>query len=81
VVREDQIGAAAVDVEGLAQVASGHHRTLDVQPAARDPRARHEGSPGLAPSQREVARVALALVTSTRAAREQLVEVLPESRP
>ena len=41
VVREDQVGAAAVDVERLAEVAVRHRRALDVPArAARSPRAR-----------------------------------------
>ena len=66
VVREPQVDAAAVDVEGRAEVLAGHRRALDV-PArpTRAPGARPRGGLGLgvllpALPQREVARVALA---------------------
>ena len=50
VVREDQVGAAAVDVERLAEVAVRHRRALDV-PARAGPGptgSSHAGSPGFA---------------------------------
>ena len=51
VVREDQVGAAAVDVERLAEVAVRHRRALDV-PARDGPVPRgssQDGSPGFGP--------------------------------
>ena len=78
VVREDQIGAAAVDVERLAEVAVRHRRALDVP--ARTPRA-----PGARPRrlarlrrlpQREVERALLLLVDLDAGARLQVVDAL-----
>ena len=60
VVREDQVEAAAVDVEGVAEVLVGHRRALQVPagPAAAPGRlpARRLGSPGLAPFHRAKSR-------------------------
>src|SRR2546423_5286883 len=78
VVREDQIGAAAVDVKALAQVAYGHHRALDVP--ARPPGTPWAWPRGLAwlgsLPQREIARIALALVHLDARTSEQFVEIL-----
>src|SRR5690606_9329182 len=62
VVREDQVDAAAVDVERRPQILGGHRRALQVPAgAAGAPRGRPGGLAGLlALPQREVARVALA---------------------
>ncbi len=83
VVREDQVLAAPVQVERLAQVLDGHGRALDV-PAGptRSPRARPRRLAGLgALPEGEVPRVALALVDLDAGARDQLVEILARQPP
>src|SRR6266542_2403197 len=79
VVREDEVGAAAVDVEGLAEVPGGHRRALQVPArAARPPRRLPLRLAGLgALPQGEVQRVALA---ATLLARAHLVDLLPGQR-
>ena len=81
VVREAQVDAAAVDVEGLAEVLAGHRRALDVPAGpARAPGAgprRGRGLGGLAAlPQGEVARVALAAGVGVLG-RLHVVEALP----
>jgi len=64
VVREDEVGAPAVNVERLAEVLGAHRRALDMpsRPSG-SPRALPRGLPGLARlPKREVHRVPLALV-------------------
>src|SRR6266478_2650057 len=77
VVRKDEVLAAAVDVERLAEIAHGHRRALDVP--ARPPRApwtRPRRLVGLGHlPQREVAGVTLALVDGDARGGQQLVEV------
>ena len=80
VVREDEVGAAAVDVERLAEVAVRHRRALDVPArAARAPRALPERLAGLGRlPQREVERAAACCSpTSMRAPDAQIVGALP----
>ena len=49
VVGEDQIIAAAVDIDGLAQMVETHRRTLDMPAWPSRPQGlSHDGSPGLA---------------------------------
>ena len=78
VVGEDQVGAAAVDVEPLAEVAVRHRRALDVPAgAAVAPRARPERLAGLRPlPQREVERALLLLVHLDARARLEIVGAL-----
>ena len=82
VVREAQVDAAAVDVEGVAEVLVGHRGALDV-PArtTRAPRGRPGGGlrlGGLLPAlpEREVARVALAARVGVRGGLH-VVDLLP----
>src|SRR5262249_460831 len=79
VVREDQVLAATVDVERRAEIFHRHRRALDVP--AGTPFAPRSGPRRLARlgrlPEREVARIALALVDLDTGPGEQLVEVLP----
>ena len=76
---KDQVLAATVEVERLSEIFHGHRRTLDVP-------ARTSGTPRAVPRwlarlrafpEREVTRIALALVDLDARAGEELVEVLP----
>ena len=78
VVWKDQVLAATVEVERLSEIFHGHRRTLDVP-------ARTSGTPRAVPRrlarfralpEREITRVALALVDLDAGAGEELVEVL-----
>src|ERR671937_2130337 len=64
VVREDEVLATPVDVEGVAEVAHRHRGALDVPPRTPGPpRTRPRRLVGLGRlPQREVARVSLALI-------------------
>ena len=78
VVRKDQVLAPAVEVKGLAQVLHSHDGALDVpaRPAGA-PRGWPRGLAGLGRlPQREVERVALALVDIHPRSRLELVEIL-----
>src|SRR2546426_6432867 len=77
VVREDEVLAAAVDVESLAQMFHGHGRTFDVpRRASGPPRTRPRWFTGLGGlPQRKVHRVALALIHFDTSACLQLVEL------
>ncbi len=78
VMREDEVLAAAVDVERLTEIADGHGRALDM-PARPpgSPRAVPGGLAGLrALPQREVAGVALAFVDLHASAGQEVLEVL-----
>src|SRR5206468_12233945 len=79
VVWKDQVLAATVEVERLSEIFHGHRRTLDVP-------ARTSGTPRAVPRwlarlrafpEREITRIALALVDLDARAGEELVEVLP----
>ncbi len=82
VVREDQVRAAAVDVERFAEVAVRHRRTFDVPPrAAGTPRAvpRRLARLGALP-QREVERAVLLLAHLDARARAQVLDALLRER-
>ena len=78
VVREHQILAAGVDVEGLAEVAGAHRGALDVPAGATGaPRRRPRRLAGLgALPQREVERAALAIVDGDAGASLEIIEGL-----
>ena len=82
VVREQQVGAAAMDVEIGAEIAPRHCAALDVPTrAAAAPRtlpARQLGRRGL--PQHEVARIALVVGDLYSGAGEQLLRVAPRQR-
>src|SRR5262249_10851478 len=83
VVREDQVLAAAMDVERLAEVFHGHRRALDV-PARppRTPRALPRGLARLrALPQREVQRIPLRLAGLDAVALAQLVDAPARQLP
>ena len=78
VVREDQVDAAAVDVERLAQIAVRHRRALDVPagpPGAPRALPRRLARLGALP-EREVERAALLLADLDARARLQVVDAL-----
>src|SRR5438128_10428786 len=81
--REDQVLAASVQVEGRAEIFHGHRGALDVPPGpAPSPRAVPGGLAGLRGfPEREITGVALALVHLDAGARQQLVEVLARQPP
>ena len=78
VVREDEVAAAAVDVDGLAEVFRGHGAALDVPAGASlAPRALPERLAGLRGlPEREVERALLALVDLDARAGVELFEAL-----
>ena len=74
-----EVGAAAVDVERLAEVAVGHRRALDVpaRPARGPTGSSQDGSPGLAPfHSAKSSGLCFCSPTSMRAPDAQIVDVL-----